>query len=213
MAREIFMVVIAIMKNPFHATTGLFCDILLRFTGISRLMNVMNGILMAFLFQSTGEVRGQTAQGSYAVKLAWNASVSTDVTGYCIHYGTASGRYASSIVVGNLTSGTVSGLADGDTYYFAISAVNAAGLESGFSNEVSFKPGIHMSLIRVASNGETVLSLRGQVGHQYDIEASEDLNAWTLISTVTIPDGGSLEYSDPAAGSYSRRFYRTRPRP
>jgi hypothetical protein len=176
-------------------------------------MQGMAGILMAWLFQGTGEVRAQTAQASYEVKLAWNASTSPDVTGYRIHYGPASGTYLFTIVLGNVTSTTVSGLAERTTYHFAVSAINAAGLESDYSNEVNHKPGHHMSDFGITENGESVLFLRGLIGSQYDIEASEDLKAWILIDTVTMPAGGSMKFSDPDKASHPRRFYRTRQRP
>jgi hypothetical protein len=201
------------MKIPYHATTVLPSEVLARFTQITRLMNGMAAILLALLFQGIGEVRGQTSQGSYAVKLAWNASSSTDVTGYRIHYGTASGTYTASIVVGNVTSGTVPGLAEGVTYHFAVSAFNAAGLASGYSNDVSIKPGLLTTRMSTSATGESILAVQGLIGRQYDIEASEDLITWILIETVTIPEGGSLQFSDPDAGSYSKRFYRTSQRP
>ncbi len=207
------MVVSHRMKIGLHATTLQPRGIPVRFTPTNRLWKCVVGILMACLFQGTGEVRAQTSQGSYEVKLAWNASPGTDVTGYRIHYGTTSGNYTASIVVGNVTQGTIPGLEEGVTYHFAVTALNAAGLESSFSNEVIFKPGIHTSRIRTAEDGATVLSLRGLIGRQYDIEASVDLKAWTLIETVTMPNGGSLEFSDPDAGIHRRRFYRTRQRP
>jgi hypothetical protein len=70
--------------------------------------------------------------------LAWDPpDISTDVTGYMIHYGTASGSYSQSIDVGNTASYTVSNLTHGQTYYFAATAYNAAGYQSIYSNEVS----------------------------------------------------------------------------
>jgi len=207
------MVVVHPMKNPFHATTGPPCGVLPRFTRITRRMQGMAGILMAVLLPSAGELRGETSSSSYTVNLGWNASSSTDVTGYRIHFGTVSGTYTASIMVENVTTGTVSGLAEGVTYYFAVSALNASGLESAFSNEVSFKPGLHASSIRIAGDGQPVLAVSGLIGSQYDIEASEDLMDWALIETVTMPDGGSLKFSDPNAGYYPQRFYRTRRRP
>jgi hypothetical protein len=58
-----------------------------------------------------------------------------------------------------------------------------------------------------------VLLVRGLIGSQYDIEASEDLYTWHLIDSITMPEGGLLEFSDPDAGRYPMRFYRTRQRP
>ena len=54
-----------------------------------------------------------------------------------IHYGTASGTYSQGIDVGNTTSYTVSNLIDGQTYYFAVTAYNAVGYQSVYSNEAS----------------------------------------------------------------------------
>lgn len=68
--------------------------------------------------------------------LAWNASASSNVTGYKVHYGTASRSYSTHLDVGGALSATVPNLTAGTTYYFAVTAYNAAG-ESGYSNEAS----------------------------------------------------------------------------
>ena len=69
------------------------------------------------------------------VTLAWDPNSETDLAGYKVYYGTASGVYGAPITLGKTTTHTVTGLAPG-TYYFAVTAYNTAGLESGFSNEV-----------------------------------------------------------------------------
>ena len=69
------------------------------------------------------------------VSLAWDASVTPGVTGYKVYYGNSSGIYGTPIVIGNQTSYTVTGLSPG-TYYFAVTAFDASGNESEFSNEV-----------------------------------------------------------------------------
>jgi hypothetical protein len=62
------------------------------------------------------------------------------VLGYRVYYGTASHTYIQSvgagINAGNATTFTVTGLTTG-TYYFAVTAYDAAGNESGFSVEAS----------------------------------------------------------------------------
>ncbi len=70
------------------------------------------------------------------VTLAWDAAVAADLAGYKIHYGTASRTYSDTITLGNQTTFTVTGLQSG-TWYFAVTAFNTAGIESGYSNEVS----------------------------------------------------------------------------
>lgn len=68
--------------------------------------------------------------------LAWDPVDSSDVTGYRLYYGPAPGTYESVIDVGNITVFTVTDLTPGK-YYFAVTAYDAYGNESGFSNEVS----------------------------------------------------------------------------
>jgi hypothetical protein len=68
--------------------------------------------------------------------LSWSPNTESDVAGYRVHYGTTSGLYPTVIDVGLVTAYTVSGLGPG-TYYFALTAYNLAGAESGFSSERS----------------------------------------------------------------------------
>lgn len=70
------------------------------------------------------------------VTLAWNPNSEPDLAGYKIYYGTASHAYGTPIVIGTQTTYTLTGLPAG-TYYFAVTARNTSGLESGYSNEVS----------------------------------------------------------------------------
>ncbi len=66
-----------------------------------------------------------------------NGSALTDLAGYKVYYGTASGSYTKSIDAGNSTAYTVSNLAEGYTYYFAVTAYNTSGGESSYSTEKS----------------------------------------------------------------------------
>jgi hypothetical protein len=70
------------------------------------------------------------------VTLAWDASVSM-VDGYWLYYGSASNIYTARIDVGTATTYTITGLASGQTYYFAVTAYDrTADVESPLSNEV-----------------------------------------------------------------------------
>ena len=72
------------------------------------------------------------------VTLAWDASTSSNVGGYRVHYGLSSGIYPNKVFVGNQTSYTLSGLDSGKTYYIAVTALGANGTgESDFSKEVA----------------------------------------------------------------------------
>ena len=80
-----------------------------------------------------------TAPSTVAVSLAWDPVQDPSVTGYYIHYGNQSPNspgsctYTQSTFASSPTA-TISGLASGTTYYFAVSAYN--GLESACSAEV-----------------------------------------------------------------------------
>jgi hypothetical protein len=74
-------------------------------------------------------------------ELSWAAASASDVAGYRVYYGTASGSYlqtrGSGVSTGTATRFTASGLTSGQIYYFAVTAYDAAGNESGYSAEAS----------------------------------------------------------------------------
>src|SRR6476619_3301703 len=78
------------------------------------------------------------AAGADSVTLAWDANPQPDIAGYRVKYGTASREYTQTLEVGTATRATVSDLGVGTTYFFAVTAYNAADMESKPSNEVSF---------------------------------------------------------------------------
>ncbi len=70
------------------------------------------------------------------ITLLWDPNTESDLAGYKMYYGMASGKYGSPIVVGKNTTYTFAGLPPG-TYFFAVTAYSTSGQESGFSNEVT----------------------------------------------------------------------------
>ena len=75
---------------------------------------------------------------SATVDLTWDANAEPDLAGYRVYYGTASRNYSETVDLGRATTCSISGLAATTTYYFAVTAYDTEGLESGFSNEVSY---------------------------------------------------------------------------
>jgi Bacterial Ig-like domain (group 3)/Glucodextranase, domain B len=69
------------------------------------------------------------------VKLAWDASSESNLSGYKVYYRTVGGSYTTPIILGLQTTCTVPISASG-TYYFAVTAYTSSA-ESEFSNEVS----------------------------------------------------------------------------
>ncbi len=72
-----------------------------------------------------------------SVNLAWDPDSGSNIAGYVVYVGTAPGIYSGSTGVGNVTTWTVGGLTAGQTYYFAVKAIDTSGLQSAYSNEVS----------------------------------------------------------------------------
>ncbi|MGB7623311.1 MAG: fibronectin type III domain-containing protein [Terriglobia bacterium] len=83
--------------------------------------------------------RGERESGD--ATLTWDPNIDV-VAGYKLYFGTASRVYGPPIDVGNQTSYTVVGLDYGVKYYFAVTAYDFDGNESGYSNEVSKTIGV-----------------------------------------------------------------------
>ncbi len=149
-----------------------------------------------------------------SVTLAWNPSPDPAVTGYRVHYGVASGQYTNSIEAGNTTSVTIPGLMPGVLYFFAVTAYNSSGVKSPFSNEISYQPsappaGTQLALLTTPT-GQMRLTWAAESGRSYDIEATQDLNTWSVIGTVAPGASGSVDFTDVNAASFPQRFYRLR---
>ena len=73
--------------------------------------------------------------------LTWNANTESDLAGYKLYQGTVSGQYGPPMDVGNVltTTRTLPTLTVDQTYFFALTAYDKAGNESGKSIEVSKK--------------------------------------------------------------------------
>jgi fibronectin type 3 domain-containing protein len=98
---------------------------------------------------ATSPGNSPAASGSGAttnVMLSWypptddtNGTPLNNLGGYKIYYGTNPQEYSNTITVSNpgLTSYVIDSLAVGATYYFAVTAVSQAGVESSYSPQVA----------------------------------------------------------------------------
>jgi len=148
------------------------------------------------------------AASNASITLGWDASSTTDIAGYRIYVGGSSLTYTNSVAVGDVTSGTVSNLVAGLTYYFAVTAYDVVGLESPFSGQIIYTiPVVSATVARtqLKRTGARQFLLTGTspAGYVYSVLASKDLKTWTLIGSVTATGAGSLSYTDSNATNQS----------
>lgn len=87
--------------------------------------------------QVSESVNGTGVTPQYSVNLSWNASTSSSVVGYNIYRGTAANSYAKiNSTLDPNTTYTDSTVTSGVTYYYAATAVNSSGQESGYSSSI-----------------------------------------------------------------------------
>jgi hypothetical protein len=81
-----------------------------------------------------------------SARVSWRAPTTnvdgtpiTDLSGFRVLYGNASGQYGQSLLVSNssITSVVIEGLTSSTTWYFVVKAVAASGVESDYSMEAS----------------------------------------------------------------------------
>jgi len=163
------------------------------------------GTLSIVLSAPTG--LSAVATGSGQVTLSWQPV--SGATSYNIYIGTSSGgetfAYSESTSPG---SSTVTGLTNGTTYYFEVTAVNSSG-ESPRSSEVSATPLLVLS-VAGARSGQFTLQFNGLDGQSYIVEMSTNLadGNWTPVYTNT-QSGGVFIYTDTNMTD-AARFYRVR---
>ena len=153
--------------------------------------------------------------------IAWDPNPEPDIYGYKVFYGTESRNYTETVeVIGaNNTTVTINGLLPGNTYYFAVKAVDLAGQESDFSDEVSrtyelpnTAPAAHLDLDTVSGFAPLTANFSGAGSTDsdgsiveyvwnfgdgttaYGVDASHTFNApgtYTVTLTVTDDDGAA----------------------
>lgn len=161
---------------------------------------------------------GQATCLATNVTLQWDPETDPSVTGYKVYYqadsstqpfsGTGATSGASPINVQNLTSTTINGLDPSHAYYFAVTAYNAAGEESSYSNVVaipeSLPPTVSLTspLNNAAASG-TVSVTAGATDNVGVTKVEFYVNGALQATDTTTPYLYSWNTSALAAGSYT----------
>lgn len=131
------------------------------------------------------------AAQSREVTLSWDPNSEPDLSHYVVYWGFIPGNYTNnSGDIGLVTEFSVEIPDDGKTYYFAVTAVDTAGLESDFSNEVNTKDSD--SVIDSATNPPAVPTGFKQVNLKY---TAPDGSTYTVEGnklTIIKPDGSII---------------------
>jgi hypothetical protein len=153
-----------------------------------------------------------SAFANSSVIVAWNPSSSSNVVSYNIYYGLASGNYNNMIFVGGSTNGTITGLANGTNYYFAVASVDIFGDEGSLSKEIVYSVPINsnspapiLEPIAPPSNGLFALTVNGLAGHIYVVQVSTDMVNWVPIVTNVSP----FTFVGTNVNQFKQQFYRS----
>jgi hypothetical protein len=138
--------------------------------------------------------------------LAGLENVTPGVAGYNIYYGTNSGTYPNQLVVGNVTSVTISNLITGDTYYFVASAFTTNGDKSVNCSEASFViPGLLTMSQGVNAGDPMMLQFPVEPQHWYEVQATTNLQSWVTIGQTTAGTAyGLVQFADTNASAFHR---------
>jgi len=108
---------------------------------LAQIQNVLNNGTTTIT--PTAPINLTANPGNGQVTLKWNKNTESDFLNYRIYRGTSpSPTVVSDSTTAGIsdTSKVITGLNNGTTYYFRVTAMNTARMESGFSNEVSASP-------------------------------------------------------------------------
>lgn len=140
-----------------------------------------------------------TAKAISSVNLQWDGNPDPTVTGYNVYYGSATRSYTNQLSVGDTTNATVSGLVEGNTYYFAVTAYDAFGDESDFSGETVYVVPGYITLTPGMNPGDPLrVQFPVATGHWYELQMSSDLQNWSTIWEVTGVANQWMEVDEPS---------------
>ncbi len=137
-------------------------------------------------------VAGAPLSAGPSIALAWNPNTETNVAGYHLYYGTASGIYSGNVTVAHPTTvATVTNLQPDTIYYFAVTAFSTDGLESDYSTEISYwVPGpVSTNTPPVALPGSAITAEEQPVGFTL---RGTDINGDPLTYVIVTPPANGL---------------------
>lgn len=151
----------------------------------------------ATLFACGALIVPASVAGQTLSTVGWDPSPDSQVVGYLLSWGTASGSYTSTVDVGNSTYWTLTGLVPGQRYYASVRAYDSNGVASNPSNEVTWQPVFEALLLWQDATGKVTAwhmdgsptqSLRG-----WEYWSATDLPGWKAVATADFNRDGFLD--------------------
>jgi len=156
-------------------------------TAICNNFKMLGVLVVTTILLFTSVMSAYSAQAT----LSWDAVNESSVAGYKLHYGKTPGVYTNSVNSGKTTSYTVSDLVEGETYYFASTAYDSAGNQSGYSNEVSKSvPSTTQYSLVIAHNGSGTGKVTGS-GIDCGSVCTNGYAPGTVVTLTATPASGS----------------------
>jgi len=130
------------------------------------------------------------------------------VAGYNVYYGGASRIYTNVVDIGNSTHAMITGLLEGQPYFFAVTAYTVDGLESDYSEEIVYLvPGLLTITPGATPNSPMQIRFPAALGHWYELQLSTDLISWLTIWQVeNVSSNNWVEYEPPINTSQPQFF-------
>lgn len=158
---------------------------------------------------STEVVLAPVVQGSgRSVSFAWTANPE-NVDGYRLYYktgssgepydGTGADEGDSPVDTGDVTTYTLNGLNETETYYFALTAYTGTD-ESDYTSELVLLPN-QGNTAPIASNGSVTTS--EDTAHSGQLPASDEDSDPLNYTIVSTPSKGSVQITDSSSGSFT----------
>jgi len=77
-------------------------------------------------------------------------------------------------------------------------------------SSVTISPAFPILQITFAPGNLVLLTGVAQISQNYEVQATQDFNTWTILQTIAPDNTGSFALIDPSASSYPSRSYRLR---
>src|SRR5437867_403019 len=153
--------------------------------------------------------------GNGTMTLTWSPppwDVRSPVTGYTVYRGTNSGNRSFFVPLGNVTTYTDTGLANGQRDYYVVTAINAIG-EGPPSSEVSAKPatvpGSPGNLQAIPGNGNVTIQWSGAPNNGAPVTSYRVYRGTTSGQTSLVKTLGNVDtYTDTGLTNGVRYYYR-----